>query len=74
MPDMCLIKDGEGAFPEAKELGTVTAMAYLKGGMQSGKGSVCFEFTDSEGTKRYAQTSVVLLETAAHAAHIWETE
>jgi hypothetical protein len=66
MPAMRIILDAEGAFPEMKVLGDITAVARLAQGMQSGKDSVCFEF-EVDGVKHYAQTSLVLLSTAVKA-------
>lgn len=67
MPGLKLILNGDGAFPDLQpaDLGEVSAIARLPGGMASGKSSVCIEITLPDGRKVHGQTSQALLDNAA---------
>lgn len=74
MPHMNILLDGDGCWPDLKERPEgqvldlpIAAVAFLPGGMSSGKPSICFRFELPDGRTVLAQTSNELLQAAARA-------
>jgi len=67
MPQLDLILNAEGEFPNMKALGDITKIGRLPKGMASRKSSVVIEVTQKDGTVSYGETSLALLAAAVRA-------
>lgn len=72
MPGLQIHLQGEGCWPDIDELEAagkfqqtvLTSIAFLEGGMQSGKPSVAVRMTLADGTVVVAETSLALMQAA----------
>src|SRR5262245_29180425 len=72
MPELRIVLDGEGAFPELADASKVIhiqdfAVTALEAGMESGRPSVAFIFELPDGKVVFAETSMRLFQLAAQA-------